>query len=159
MNGRIGWLLLAGALLMGCTPEEAVRGYLPDPEDVKAIAVGTDTKDTVEKRLGNPTTSADYGDETWYYMTIYQTQAAFFLPEDVSRDILAVSFDKGGKVADVHHYTLADGRVVDFTGRETATRGRELTLLQQIFQSTPGTPINTNQNASPGGGGGTGPGN
>ncbi len=162
MTGRIagplGYLLLTGALLAACTPQEATRGFIPAPDEVKAIVVGTDTKDTVEKRLGNPTTAAQFGDEVWYYMSINQRQSGFFLPEDTSRDIVAVAFDKAGKVADIHHYTLADGHVVDFTSRETPTRGRELTLLQQIFSATPGVPISTNPGAIGGGGGGGGPG-
>lgn len=74
----------------------------------------------------------------WYYMSAHVEQNAFFAPHATERNILAVEFSKDGKVADMHKYTLADGRVVDFVSRETPTLGRELTLLQQIFNAVPG---------------------
>ena len=157
MSGRMACLFFAGVVLAACTPEESARGFIPAPDDIKAIVVGTDTKETVQKRLGNPTTAAEFGDDTWYYMSIYQSQTGFQLPKDVQRDIVAVAFDKGGKVSEVKHYSLADGKVVEFASRETPTRGRELTLLQQIFSAAPGAPITTNPNSPVGGG--QGPGN
>ncbi len=139
-----------GLVAIACTPVESQRGYLPDKTVVENIKVGTDTKETITRTLGNPTTAATFGGDTWYYMTIHQRQAAFFAPEDTERDILAIKFDKDGKVADTHRYSLADGRVVDFVSRETPAPGRELTLLQQIFSAVPGAPISTQQTGSPG---------
>jgi hypothetical protein len=54
----------------------------------------------------------------------------------------------------VHRYTLADGKVVDFVTRETPTRGRDQTLLQQIFNAVPGrvgAPGGIGQGGGPGG--------
>ncbi len=80
-------------------------------------------------------------------------QNAFFAPRATQRNILAVEFTKDGKVTDIHKYTLADGRVVDFVGRETPTRGRELTLIQQIFNAVPGQiGQSAPSQATPGGG-------
>ena len=71
-----------------------------------------------------------------------------------STDAETVEFAKDGKVADLHKYTLADGRVVDLVSRETPTRGRELSLLQQIFNAVPGQIGQTApSNPIPGGGG------
>jgi hypothetical protein len=72
-----------------------------------------------------------------------------------------VYFDKNGKVTDLKHYTLDDGHVVAFETRQTPSRGRELTFLQQLFNATPGVPINNTGNSNPGGSGppsGGGPG-
>ena len=33
----------------------------------------------------------------------------------------------------VNNYTLKDGKVIAFNGRETPTRGRELTILEQLL--------------------------
>ena len=54
--------------------------------------------------------------------------------------ILAIYFDKDGKVTDMRHYGLEDGHVVAFETRTTPTKGRELTFLQQLFNATPGVP-------------------
>ena len=140
-------------MLIGCVPVENQRGYVPDQQALASIQIGMDTKATVSRKLGDPSTAATFGNDVWYYMSAHVEQAAFFAPRATERNILAVEFSKDGKVADLHKYTLADGRVVDFVSRETPTRGRELTLLQQIFNAVPGQigqPAPTNP--TPGGG-------
>jgi len=134
----LSFSLLAATLLTGCVPVENQRGYVPDMEAVASIQVGMDSKETVSKKLGDPSTAATFGNDVWYYMSAHVEQNAFFAPRATERNILAIEFTKDGKVADMHHYTLSDGRVVDFASRETPTRGRELTLLQQIFNAVPG---------------------
>jgi len=130
--------LSACAALTACAPVENQRGYVPDQEAVASVQVGMDTKDTVTKKLGDPSTAATFNNDVWYYISAHVEQNAFFAPRALDRNILAVEFAKDGKVTDVHKYTLTDGRVVDFVTRETPTLGREMTLIQQIFNAVPG---------------------
>jgi len=137
----IGFTSLAGAAVMAvcaCAPVENQRGYVPDMEAIAGITVGMDTKDTVSMKLGNPSTQATFGNDTWYYISAHVEQNAFFAPRATERNIVAVEFSGDGKVSDIHKYTLADGRVVDFQTRETPSRGRTLTLIQQFFNAVPG---------------------
>ena len=47
---------------------------------------------------------------------------------------MAITFNKDSEaVESVNSLTLKDGKVVAFNGRETPTRGRELTILEQIL--------------------------
>jgi outer membrane protein assembly factor BamE (lipoprotein component of BamABCDE complex) len=147
-------LFLVAVFAAGCTPVISQRGYLPDPVNEAAIKQDKDTKTTVQARLGYPSTQATFGGDAWYYISSTEKQVAFFHPRVISRSILAVYFDKQGKVADVRHFGLNDGHVVSFETRETPTRGRELTFLQQLFNATPGVPIGNTQEQNPGGGGG-----
>ncbi|HUO90592.1 MAG TPA: outer membrane protein assembly factor BamE [Rhizomicrobium sp.] len=154
-------LVLAALAVIGCTPVVNQRGYLPDPEAEAAIGVGKDTKTSIQQRLGFPSTEATFpaSGDAWYYITSVEKQIAFFDPTVQSRAILAVYFDKDGKVTDLKHYTLKDGHIVAFETRETPTKGRELTFLQQLFNATPGVPLGSGQtNPNPGGGGGGPPG-
>src|SRR5690242_4502603 len=145
--------LTAATALAGCVPVENQRGYVPDQQAVSSIQVGMDTKETVSKKLGDPSTAATFGNDVWYYMSAHVEQNAFFAPRATERNILAVEFTKYGKVTDMHKYSLADGRVVDFVSRETPTRGRELTLLQQSFNAVPGQiGHSAPQQTTPGGG-------
>ena len=123
------------AVIVACAPVENQRGYVPDMEAIASIQVGMDTKDTISKKLGDPSTAATFGNDTWYYMSAHVEQNAFFAPRATERNILAVEFARDGKVSDVHRYTLADGKVVDFVSRETPTRGREMTALEQLIGS------------------------
>jgi outer membrane protein assembly factor BamE (lipoprotein component of BamABCDE complex) len=151
---RIRALVLVAVFAAGCTPVINQRGYLPDPANESALKQGKDTKTTVQSRLGYPSTQATFDGNAWYYISSTEKQVAFFSPRVISRSILAVYFDKDGKVDGLKHFGLRDGHVVDFETRETVTRGRELTFLQQLFNATPGVPLGQDQQQNPGGGGG-----
>ncbi len=146
--------LVASALLMGCTPVVSQRGYLQDLDNEASIDPTVDTKTTIQQRLGYPSTEATFNADAWYYISSVEKQIAFFSPSVQSRAILAVYFDKTGKVTDIKHFSLQDGHVVDFETRETPARGKELTFLQQLFNATPGVPIGNGPGSrGPGGGG------
>jgi outer membrane protein assembly factor BamE (lipoprotein component of BamABCDE complex) len=151
--------LSALGLLAACTPVINQRGYLPDLETERKIAVGKDTKTTIQQNLGFPSTQATFAQagDAWYYITSVEKQIAFFSPITKSRAILAIYFDKDGKVTDMKHYSLRDGHVVAFESRETPAKGRELTFLQQLFNATPGVPLGQNGGNNPNPGGGNGP--
>jgi outer membrane protein assembly factor BamE (lipoprotein component of BamABCDE complex) len=151
---RIAALALSALLLAACTPVVSQRGYLPDPAGEASIKVGVDTKTTVQKRLGDPSTQSAFSgsSSSWYYISSVEKQIAFFKPEVESRKILAVHFDKDGKVTGLRHYGLKEGHIVSFETRETPSLGKEMTFLQQLFNATPGVPIGGGGQQNPGGG-------
>jgi outer membrane protein assembly factor BamE (lipoprotein component of BamABCDE complex) len=143
--------------LGACAPVFTQRGYLPDPEVVSNIDVGKDTKTSIQKRLGDPSTQATFNEDGWYYISSYEKAVAFFTPTTLNRKILAIYFDKDGKVVELKHFSLKDGNVIAFEARTTPTRGKELTFLQQLFNSRPGQPGGVDQGErNPGGGQGGG---
>ena len=150
-------LVTACVALAACTPVISNRGYLENTDAEAGVAAGVDTKTTIEKKLGDPSVQAAFGADAWYYVTQVERQVDFFTPTIESRHILAIYFDKDGKVTDMKHYGLEDGNVVAFESRTTPTRGREMTFLQQLFNATPGVAGQQNQQEqNPGGGGGPG---
>jgi outer membrane protein assembly factor BamE (lipoprotein component of BamABCDE complex) len=138
---RPSFLALTVFLVAGCVPVINQRGYLPDPTGEASIKAGADTETTVQARLGDPSTKATFGNESWYYISSVEKTLAFFDPKTTTRSIFAIRFDKDGKVVDTRHYSLKDGHIVAFESRTTPARGRELTFLQQLFNATPGVPI------------------
>lgn len=130
--------LLVSVALASCTAVVSQRGYVPDPQAVASVTVGTDNQTTVAQKLGNPSTKATFGGDVWYYISAREEQEAFFPPVVTDRHILAIEFTPQGQVANIRHYGLQDGRVVDYVTRETPTRGKELTILQQMFNAVPG---------------------
>ncbi|HKQ46418.1 MAG TPA: outer membrane protein assembly factor BamE [Rhizomicrobium sp.] len=142
------------ALLIACAPVISQRGYIPDPSNEATIKPGTDTKTTVQSRLGYASTTATFGNDSWYYISATEKQVAFFSPTVLKRQILAVYFDKNNKVTDVRHYSLKDGHVIAFETRETPARGRETTFLQELLKASPGSSATSIQETNPGNGGG-----
>jgi len=149
--------LAAVTALFACAPVISQRGYVPDASNEGAIKVGTDTKTSVQTRLGYASTTATFSADSWYYISATEKQVAFFQPTVLKRQILAVYFDKDNRVTGVRHYALADGHVINFEKRETPARGRELTFLQQLLNATPGTSATQIQETNPGNGGGPTP--
>jgi outer membrane protein assembly factor BamE (lipoprotein component of BamABCDE complex) len=150
---RFPVVILSVGLLLSCTPVVNQRGYLPDPVGEAAIKVGADTKTTVQDRLGDPSTQATFGGDVWYYISSVEKQISFFDPRVENRSVMAVHFDKDGKVANIRHYGLRDGHVIALENRETPAKGRELTFLQQLLNATPGVPLGGAPGQGPGQGG------
>jgi outer membrane protein assembly factor BamE (lipoprotein component of BamABCDE complex) len=148
-------VLLAGAaVLIACAPVISQRGYLPDPSAESSIKTGTDTKTTVQERLGYASTTATFNNDSWYYISATEKQVAFFNPTVLKRQVLAVYFDKQNKVTGVRHYGLRDGHLIAFETRTTPARGRETTFLQELLKATPGSSATQIQETNPGNGGG-----
>jgi len=131
---------LALALVLGCTlglggcsKIERSRGYVPDASDLAEITIGQDTKQTVQESLGSPSTVGTFDDDAWYYIRSRHERMAFFAEEVVSREVVAIYFDDQNRVEDIAHYGLEDGQIVSYSTRKTPTRGREMTILEQLL--------------------------
>ena len=122
-----------GALLAACAPTLDQRGNLPDPDLVEQIRTGTHTRDKVSEILGSPSSVATFGEETWYYIARQTGTFAFYEPEVLDQQVIAVAFDEAGMVKSVHTYGMEDAQEIAPIARFTPTGGRDLTLLEQIF--------------------------
>ena len=127
-------LLAAAAGLAACTPDVMHHGYLPRKGDFEKIREGM-SKAEVEAILGTPSTTAtiDVDGDSYYYISTVTEQKAFMKPKVIDRKVFAIRFDRNGLVKSFALYGLEDGQIVNISDRKTPTRGRELTILQQIF--------------------------
>ncbi|HEX4711550.1 outer membrane protein assembly factor BamE [Phenylobacterium sp.] len=142
MSSRAAFAVLAAGLLIpaaaaslsACSPVTSYSGFQAIESDPKEVKVGTDTKSTVRGRLGSPSATGAFDPNTWFYMNQLKSRVAFKRPEVIARNVTAITFNKDSEtVESVNTYTLKDGKVIAFNGRETPTRGRELTILEQIL--------------------------
>ena len=104
-------------------------------ERVRALLGRGFTQAEVEQILGSPSVTATFRrpEDTWYYISSEFEAYGIFAPEAVRRRILAVNFDESLRVKEVERFELEDGQEVAMVERETPTRGKELSLLQQLF--------------------------
>jgi outer membrane protein assembly factor BamE (lipoprotein component of BamABCDE complex) len=140
MLRRVAYAALAVALAVallgaqGCAPINSYRGFQAVDADPKDVKVGQDTKSTVRGRLGSPSATSTFDSNIWYYVNSVQARVAFRRPETVSRNVTAITFNKETEVVEnVDQLTLKDGKVIAYNGRETPTRGREMTVLEQLL--------------------------
>jgi outer membrane protein assembly factor BamE (lipoprotein component of BamABCDE complex) len=136
MLRRAAYAVLAASLLStaACAPITSYSGFQAIESDPKDVKVAVDTKSTVRGKLGSPSATSTFDANTWYYMNQVKQRVAFRKPQVIARNVTAITFNKENEqVESVNNYTLKDGKVIAFNGRETPTRGRELTILEQLL--------------------------
>lgn len=120
-------------LAVACAPMKETRGYVPDDVLLGELRPGVHDKNSVASLLGSPSSVATFDSATWYYITRKTEQLAFFAEEVVDQQVVAVDFDDEGVLTGMRRFTLDDANDVQLVERQTPSRGKELTLLQQIF--------------------------
>ena len=143
-------LSLVGAT--ACSPTNSFQGFQVVDQAPSDVKVGTDTRETVLARLGTPTATSTFDKNTWYYISQVSNKTGFYRPRILKRDIVAIVFDKDSQqVTALNTYTLKDGQVIAFNGRETPTRGREMTVLEQLLGSiSAASALPQDENQTPG---------
>ncbi len=131
--GPIAHAAVLAGMLAACSPTLELRGHVIEEETLTAVKEGVDNQESVSDMLGTPSAIATFDTDVWFYISTRQERTAFLDPKVLERNIVAVEFDKKGNVAATRRYTMADGRPVQLVGRETPTKGKELTFLEQMF--------------------------
>jgi len=124
---------LMSLAMLGCEAQTDVRGNLPDPKAMAQIKPGVHTRADVTRLLGAPSTVATFNKETWYYIGGRVKTVAFFKPELLERQVVTIHFDKAGRVDSVNKIDATKGTTLSMVDRETPTKGKELTVLQQLL--------------------------
>ena len=120
-------------LSASCSPIVENRGYVFDEKLLDQIKVNETISNDVMDILGSPSTTSAIDASTWYYIYSKAETVAFYHPTVTERRVLAVSFDDDNKVNNLKYYGLEEGKIISYVDRTTPTRGRELTVLQQLF--------------------------
>jgi outer membrane protein assembly factor BamE (lipoprotein component of BamABCDE complex) len=126
-------LCFSGAILGGCAKDIDARGNLPQPDALTKLAPGEQTRQDVQNLLGTPSTTAVFDNETWYYISSQMTQYAFYPVEELERTVYVVRFDERGILKEVAKLDANSGREIQIAGRETPTKGREYSLMEQLI--------------------------
>ena len=128
-------VVAAPALLVGaCAPTVGSHGFQVIDANPADVAVGTDTRETVVARLGSPSTRSTFEpNDVWYYISQTTEKYTYNLPQVSQRRVTEITFNDAGQVAQVRTLSLDDSQDVGMDRRETPTRGRQLTVLEQLL--------------------------
>src|SRR3984957_20948088 len=141
MLRKSAFLALAASLAAtaACSPITSHQGFQVVDIHPGAVKVGQDTRSSVLTKLGSPTATSTFDKDVWFYMSQFRTQTSFYDPKTIQRDVTAIVFDHDTlQVKSVDNFTLQDGRVIAYNTHETPTRGREMTVLEQLIGSIGG---------------------
>lgn len=126
--------LSAAALTAACAPVVGQNGFQAIDARPTDIVAGTDTRQTVLTKLGTPSTTSTFESDTvWYYMSQVTEKYTYNRPHVTQRSVTEITFNDDGQVAAVRTLGLNDGQRVAMNRTETPTRGRQLTILEQLL--------------------------
>ena len=128
-------MVIAFVLAGACTPIDRFHGYTPSEQELSELQVGASTRDSVVEQFGPPTSKGALDNGAYYYVSSQFRHVGAFAPQEVNRQVLAISFTPQGVVSDVARYTLKDGRVVALDRRVTDDGINDVTVLSQLLNS------------------------
>ena len=116
-----------------CEERINVRGNIPHPADIAKIQKGFHKKSDIENMLGTPSAVATFKKETWYYIGGRVKTQAFFKPEFLDRKVFVVKFSSAGVVDSFEAKDVPKDKNIKLVERETPTKGKDLTVIQQLI--------------------------
>ncbi len=132
---RLSLCAMAVFLVAACTNLDRKHGYVPSDEDLQQIVVGVDTKDSVADVVGRPTTSGILSDGGWFYVQSKFRAYGWRERQEIDREVVSISFEPDGTVANIERFGLEDGRVIAISRRVTDSNIRGVSFLRQLFGS------------------------
>lgn len=130
--------LAALLALAACQPIVRNHGYVPTDQALALVEVGVDTRETVAEKVGRPSAAGLLNDVGWYWVQSRFETVGPRAPREVHREVVAISFDEGGRVANVERFGLEEGRIVPLSRRVTEENIRGRTFLEQLFGNVGG---------------------
>jgi len=133
MSIRKMFFLVSVLICSACSSDIFLKhnGNMPEDSKIEKISVGQ-TKEEVQDILGNPSSITGLSDDHWIYMSSTQKKIAFLRPEEIQRDILALSFDNG-KVSKIEKFDLSDGNNIAIDKDETQTANSNVGFFRKYF--------------------------
>ncbi|MES2984541.1 MAG: outer membrane protein assembly factor BamE [Pseudomonadota bacterium] len=120
-------------MMASCVPIVDTRGHSNESADMSQIVAGQTSADDVAALLGSPTTSSNFGEMTWYYVTQKQERVGVLAPEVTEQHVTAISFDGNKIVKDISEYAKEEGKLVDIVDKTTPTEGHKITFMEQML--------------------------
>ncbi len=121
------------ALTAGCIAQFRNHGYIPIESDLALVEVGVDTRETVLDKVGSPTTGGVLNDTGYYYVASRYRLYGWYEPEEITREVLAVTFTDAGRVRNIARYGIEDGQVVVLQRRVTDDNIADVSFIQQLI--------------------------
>lgn len=127
------FLILAVLAITACAPIYRNHGYVPPELDLAQVAVGQTTVDELPTLIGRPSAQGLLTGSGWYYVGSRWRHYGPYQPQEVNREVVAVSFDQGGVVSNVERFGLERGRVIVLSRRVTDSGVTSVSLIRQLM--------------------------
>ena len=129
-------------LFTACSNEYFIQteGNMPSKDDIMQIKRGMPQSE-VRKIMGSPSVISSLDHRTWIYMNSTMERMAFFEPQELDRNVVAIEFDHDGAVQKVVQLTKENGRNITISKDATPVMGSEETFMEKYFGGVGYMPI------------------
>ena len=121
--------------LAACAATFTNHGFVPRDDELSALSIGVDTRETVAETIGRPTATGVLRDEAWIYSAYRIRNYTYQAPDVVEREVVAISFDGAGRVSNVERFGLEDGQMVTLSRRVTESSVRDQGFFRQLLRN------------------------
>ena len=129
-------LILAFVAILGlaaCAPIYRNHGFVSPDIDLAQVEVGRTTMEDLPGLIGRPSAQGLLTGSGWYYVGSRWRHYGATRPQEVQRQVVAVSFAPNGTVSNVERFGLERGRVVTLSRRVTEGSVTEISLIGQLL--------------------------
>ena len=130
---RDRFLILAVLAIAACAPVYRNHGFIPPETDLAQVVIGQTTVDELPTLIGRPSAQGLLTGSGWYYVGSRWRHYGPYEPDEISREVVAVSFGANGTVANIERFGLERGRVVTLSRRVTDSGVTEIGLIRQLL--------------------------
>ena len=122
-------------LLTGCSATFKNHGYTPSKVEIEQLLIGKDSKQSVKKTFGPPSSLGLVDDNKWFYLSTKVRYSSYRTPEIVTRKLVAFTFANNGALENVEVFQLDNQEVVVLSRRITDSGINSIGLIRQILNS------------------------
>ena len=126
-------LIFIFGLYSSCSSVIQSHGHIPLKSDLEKIKIGIDNKKFVKSLIGKPTTAGVLNNGDWYYIGSTMKHSGWKKPQEIKREIIAISFTPAGVVENIERFTLSDGQDIKISSRVTRKKVKDNTFLRQLI--------------------------
>jgi outer membrane protein assembly factor BamE (lipoprotein component of BamABCDE complex) len=127
------FLILAVLAIAACAPVYRNHGFIPPETDLAQVVLGQTTVDELPTLIGRPSAQGLLTGSGWYYVGSRWRHYGPYEPDEIKREVVAVSFGENGTVANIERFGLERGRVVTLSRRVTDSGVTEIGLIRQLL--------------------------
>ncbi len=127
------FLIIAVFAVAACAPVYRNHGYVPPELDLAEVIVGQTTVDELPTLIGRPSSQGLLTGSGWYYVGSRWRHYGPYEPQEINRQVVAISFNENGTVANVERFGLERGRLVTLSRRVTDSGIADVSLIRQLM--------------------------
>lgn len=128
-------MVIAVLSLTACAAVYRNHGYVPRDQDLEKVVVGTSTTETVARDIGRPSSTGLLTGGAWYYVGSTFRHYGARAPQEINRQVVAISFSEAGVVENVERFGLEKGEVVRISRRVTKSNVKGPGFLRQLLSN------------------------